>query len=192
MITTTIQLTALVLLVCWGLYWRVTEFHSNRVKPKTKPKGASNRRAELFSYGLYVLVALQLLGVPILQIGRPNLVIQSAGLALIVLGFLICIKARLDLSHNWAPCYDYQIKTRHQLVTHGIYHYIRHPIYTGIDLMLIGSQLVAQSVLLVLAIAVAVYLWRQAGWEETLLARHFGAAYTSYIARTKRLIPFVL
>ena len=75
----------------------------------------------------------------------------------------------------------------------GIYSIVRHPIYGGIVMGLIGLSLVQESLLgLVLSVAAGVFFWLKAGREEERLVKRF-AHYVEYRAETRaRLVPWVL
>jgi protein-S-isoprenylcysteine O-methyltransferase Ste14 len=78
------------------------------------------------------------------------------------------------------------------LVTTGPYRYIRHPIYSGIILGLLGTAL-ATTLYALIAVAVLAGLFiYSATREERFLAGEFPDAYPPYRARTKMLVPFLL
>jgi protein-S-isoprenylcysteine O-methyltransferase Ste14 len=76
------------------------------------------------------------------------------------------------------------------LVTRGPYAFVRHPIYTGVSAMLIGSALVFPPAA-VGAVALIPYFVVSAFREERDMARLFPDVYPDYMRRTKRLVPFV-
>jgi protein-S-isoprenylcysteine O-methyltransferase Ste14 len=79
----------------------------------------------------------------------------------------------------------------HQLVDTGVYRFIRHPIYTGVLLELLGFGVALAnwlSILLILLPNIASLAYRIIV-EEKVLERHFGDQYRDYEHRTKRLIP---
>ncbi len=82
------------------------------------------------------------------------------------------------------------IQPMHQLVTTGIYGFIRHPSYAGLLIGSGGWSLAFRSGagLILTALLVPVVLSRIRS-EETLLAWYFGPAYDAYRARTSRLLP---
>lgn len=117
--------------------------------------------------------------------------IKILGALLTIVGVMISIVARRTISTNWSSNID--IKKDHELKTDGIYAYARHPIYTGVSSMAIGTVLVYQSLgsllICIIVIAFFTYKIRQ---EEELLMEHFPKAYTAYKKRTKALIPFII
>jgi protein-S-isoprenylcysteine O-methyltransferase Ste14 len=122
----------------------------------------------------------------------PNLPVQVSGLAMIVASFIVLVPARRTLGDNWAHAVEYQIKPGQELVTSGIYRYVRHPIYSGLALGIIGVELVAHSYLVFLfipALALASYL--QAQREEELLIKQFGSKYRDYMKHSAMFIPLL-
>jgi len=78
------------------------------------------------------------------------------------------------------------------LITTGPYALIRHPIYGGMLLAMLGSAL-AQSLLWLLPIiAYGPHFISSARREEELLLAQFPERYPDYLKRTKMLVPFVL
>ena len=77
------------------------------------------------------------------------------------------------------------------LVTTGPYRFVRHPIYTGIILAMIGTALAISLFGLIVVAVVASFFAYSASREEHFLAEEFPATFPDYKARTKLLIPFV-
>jgi len=78
----------------------------------------------------------------------------------------------------------------HQLATGGPFHYVRHPIYLGLDLLALGSALwVPTPVLWVSVVLMALGSDLRGRAEEKLLATRFGAEYARYLEQTKRFLP---
>lgn len=75
-----------------------------------------------------------------------------------------------------------------QLVTRGLYRWVRHPLYTA-GLLFVWLSPVMSLNSLVVAIAATVYIAVGAMFEERKLEREFGAAYVQYKAATPMLIP---
>lgn len=115
-------------------------------------------------------------------------VIYFAGLALLLAGVYTAFWARHTLGTNWSG--RVTIKEDHELVTHGPYRWVRHPIYSGLLLAVGGSTLtldrIGGLVATLLIIGMCTYKLRL---EEHMLDRHFGEAYAEYKLRTWALIP---
>jgi protein-S-isoprenylcysteine O-methyltransferase Ste14 len=84
------------------------------------------------------------------------------------------------------------IQKNHQLVTTGIYSFIRHPSYLGLIVNSLGWALAFRSIVgLILTALMLIPLVARMRSEEALLISQFGGAYEAYRARTSRLIPWI-
>jgi protein-S-isoprenylcysteine O-methyltransferase Ste14 len=117
---------------------------------------------------------------------RPSLV----AVIVCVTGLVITVWARVVLGRNWSGSITY--KENHELVERGPYRFIRHPIYTGLLLMLLGLAMVrgTADAVVGLAIFIVVHIWKLRR-EEALMTRHFPDSYPGYRTRTKALLPFL-
>jgi protein-S-isoprenylcysteine O-methyltransferase Ste14 len=76
------------------------------------------------------------------------------------------------------------------LTTGGLYHYVRHPLYTaGLVFLWLASTMTVDS--LAITIALTLYIVIGAFFEERRLRREFGQAYADYAALTPMFIPFL-
>lgn len=116
--------------------------------------------------------------------------LMGVGAAMFVTGLLLAIWARLYLGRNWGM--PMTLKDEPELVTSGPYRLVRHPIYSGILLAMLGTALATNLYWLILAAALTAYFVYCATVEEGLMLASFPASYPSYRARTKMLIPFLL
>ena len=64
--------------------------------------------------------------------------LRVVGITLYLIGLATAITGRLQLGDNWVDLEDYQVIPDQSLVTHGIYGFIRHPIYAGDIILLLG------------------------------------------------------
>ena len=113
------------------------------------------------------------------------------GAALTLAGVAFAIWARMWIAGNWSS--DVTLKRDHELIVDGPYALVRHPIYTGILLALIGTALAVGEWRAALAVVLAgVAFWRKLTIEEAVMRRQFGEAYARYAARVPALIPFVV
>ena len=75
-----------------------------------------------------------------------------------------------------------------QMVTRGLYRWVRHPLYTA-ALLFIWLTPVMSINSLVVILSATIYIIVGALFEERKLEREFGAAYVEYKASTPMLIP---
>ncbi|MBV8649863.1 MAG: isoprenylcysteine carboxylmethyltransferase family protein [Alphaproteobacteria bacterium] len=124
----------------------------------------------------------------LLPFSEPLFWISVAGT---VAGLGFAVWARLYLGSNWSGVVT--LKDDHTLIRGGPYGLVRHPIYTGILLALVGSALVrgdAGGVSGLLLIAGA--FLRKIGVEERWLAEQFPGDYAAYRRDVPALIPRLL
>jgi protein-S-isoprenylcysteine O-methyltransferase Ste14 len=115
--------------------------------------------------------------------------LQWVGVGLCLAGFGFAVWARVHIGRNWGM--PMSLREGHELVTSGPYAYVRHPIYSGLMLALIGSALtMGLLLLLILPLYFAYFIFSARSEERTMLAQ-FPDAYPAYRRRTKMLIPFV-
>jgi protein-S-isoprenylcysteine O-methyltransferase Ste14 len=133
--------------------------------------------------------------VPSSWLGAP-LLPRSSGLAwfgvgLIAAGLVFACWARVHIGRNWSGVVT--VKQDHVLEQGGPYAIVRHPIYTGLLLALLGSAVARDDWRGVLAFAVALAgLVRKLRLEERWMTERFPREYPGYRAKVPALIPFVL
>jgi protein-S-isoprenylcysteine O-methyltransferase Ste14 len=187
--TVSIQL----IIVCWVIflgYWIVSA-------RGVKPVAEGPTRSSIVFYRAPLVVGGFLLWFP----GRGHLMslgltpctnfTQEAGVVLCVLGVIVAIWSRRILAGNWSS--EVTFKEGHELIQTGPYRFARHPIYSGILLICLGT-VVAQGQLhrwIGFAIMFAGF-WIKLRQEESLMVRHFPGDYTSYRKRVKALVPFII
>ncbi|MEW9622845.1 methyltransferase family protein [Rhodanobacter geophilus] len=179
--------------LAWLLYWFVGAF-GNKTAARVDSLGS------LLVYRIPLLVAFLLLFVNDGGPGPAGLWQRFLpwwqgwawlGLALLLLGLAFACWARVVLGRNWSA--TVQLKQDHELVVVGPYRWVRHPIYTGMLLGLLGTALVLGEWRGLLALAlVAAAFWFKLRHEEAWMRERFGAAYAAYMRHTKALIPGVL
>lgn len=110
--------------------------------------------------------------------------------AVTALGLLITLWARFTLGANWSGTVTF--KQDHELITRGPYAFARHPIYTGLLMMLLGTVIINGHAFGFAILALGTFmLWLKARDEERMMIKHFPDAYPAYKARVKALVPFV-
>jgi protein-S-isoprenylcysteine O-methyltransferase Ste14 len=120
----------------------------------------------------------------------PGLAVVAS--AITATGLSIALWARAILGGNWSGAIV--LKEGHELIDRGPYAFVRHPIYTGVLLMVVGTVTFwgTQAGVMLFAMVTAGLIVK-ASSEESLLAKHFPETYPRYRARVRaRIIPFVL
>lgn len=111
------------------------------------------------------------------------------GAVLIAGALFVFWRAHADLGLNWSPTLE--IRERHELVTHGIYGLIRHPMYASQWLWVIAQPLLLQNWIagwLNLLVFIFFYFLRVRA-EEQLMIEQFGDQYRAYMQRVGGVIP---
>jgi protein-S-isoprenylcysteine O-methyltransferase Ste14 len=109
------------------------------------------------------------------------------GVALCVLGFGLALSARWHLGRNWGM--PMSRKEQPELITSGPYAFIRHPIYTGLILAMLGSAIGVNVFWALLLLPVGAYFIYSAQREETVMLQLFPRQYAAYRGRTGMLAP---
>lgn len=115
--------------------------------------------------------------------------LQGIGLAIFVLGLALAVWARVYIGRNWGmPMTE---KADPELVTTGPYSVIRHPIYSGIILAMVGTTIAVSLYWLIAVVLLGAYFIYSAVMEERYLTERFPDTYPRYKKSTKMLIPFI-
>ncbi len=143
-----------------------------------------------FRVGLIIVILLLLR----LRLLKGNVVhspwLESVGLAIWVLGLALAVWARVYIGRNWGM--PMSRKDSPELVTGGPYRSIRHPIYSGILLAMVGTTVAVSLYWLVAVVVIGGYFVFSAVHEERYMTEQFPDSYPAYKRSTKMLIPFVL
>jgi protein-S-isoprenylcysteine O-methyltransferase Ste14 len=82
------------------------------------------------------------------------------------------------------------VREEHQLVTQGIYKWVRHPLYSVAALFFLSFALIAANGFIAAAIIVVFFfLLLRLPQEEERLIEHFGDDYREYMVQTGRFLP---
>lgn len=111
-----------------------------------------------------------------------------AGVLCLALGLWLFHRSHADLGTNWSVTLE--VREKHQLVTHGIYRHVRHPMYLSLLVYSLGQALVLPNLLAgpSYGLAMALVFAFRLGPEERMMLEAFGKDYETYRARTKRLV----
>jgi protein-S-isoprenylcysteine O-methyltransferase Ste14 len=112
----------------------------------------------------------------------------GAGALITAAGLIVAVWARVYLGRNWSGTVT--IKEDHELIDRGPYALVRHPIYTGLLVALMGSALARGEWRGLFAVLIAwAALWRKLQVEERWMRARFGARYENYCQRVPALVP---
>ena len=142
--------------------------------------------------GLFIVPAFYVAtGIPA-GLDRP-FVPSLAGIGVLVLAAALWLfwRSHADLGRNWSA--SLKLREGHKLITGGVYREIRHPMYSSFLLLGFAQCLLLPNWLAGcagLAGAALLFALRVAR-EEQMMGDLFGAEYRAYMARTKRIIPWI-
>ena len=111
------------------------------------------------------------------------------GVVIFITAIWLLWRSHVDLGLNWSP--SVQIREEQNLITHGVFRYIRHPMYAahwlwGFAQILLLQNWIAGFSLLVTFLPGYFVRIRQ---EEKLMLDFFDEEYASYMNGTGRIIP---
>lgn len=176
----------LVLLTGWAAFWLGWLAAAGRANPgRMRVRRAAGARL------VFLVVALVLIRVKALRGDTENHGpwTSGIGLALFFAGLAFAVWARVHLGRNWGM--PMSQKADPQLVTSGPYRLVRHPIYSGMILALIGTAVAVSYYWLTLAALLTGYFVYSATREERYMTERFPDAYPAYKRSSKMLIPFI-
>jgi protein-S-isoprenylcysteine O-methyltransferase Ste14 len=115
----------------------------------------------------------------------------AVALAITVGGLALALWARVTLGRNWSGIVTF--KENHELIRNGPYSYVRHPIYSAILMMMLGSALAIGTLGALIGLPLILLgVWLKLRQEEALMTKHFPAEYSSYRSQVRALIPGLL
>ncbi|HTW04209.1 MAG TPA: isoprenylcysteine carboxylmethyltransferase family protein [Streptosporangiaceae bacterium] len=178
----------LVILVCWLAFWGYWLIAAAGAK-----RGHGNwTRFAGIRIGVILLAFLLLRGRGfkghVAATHDPWLL--GIGLAVFLLGLALAVWARVYLGRNWGT--PMSQKDDPELVTAGPYSRVRHPIYSGIILAMIGTTIAVSLYWLVAVVVIGAYFLYSAIVEERSMTRLFPDSYPGYKRSTKMLVPFLI
>jgi protein-S-isoprenylcysteine O-methyltransferase Ste14 len=172
------------------LYWTLAAL---RTKPVKSRESFGQQLAYLFplAFGLTLLFNSRAhyswLG---MRFAPDTIVFGVTGVALTAAGVALAMWSRLVLGENWSSVAS--IREDHELIRMGPYRTMRHPIYTGMLLGLLGTALVVGEVRGLIALVImSVGFYLKARKEEAFLSREFGTGFDAHAKYTGMFLPRV-
>ena len=178
-------------LACWGavvIVWLAGALYNAQYAPK-EPIRAESRQVTLTVATFLACSIVLFFGRDVVQ----SLVVDAAwvrflGLAVLIASTAFALWARFSLGTSWSVAPE--VGGDRRLRTQGPYAVTRHPIYTGLLGMILGTALLAglgQAILAVVA-SLTVFLVKIHA-EEQLLRVNFPDEYPAYRQRVPQLVP---
>jgi len=140
---------------------------------------------------LLSIIAQTVISFDVLPICASSDMIRIVGLVIYTIGIVVAVLGRLQLGENWSDIEEGQVIQEQQVVSRGLYQYIRHPIYVGDLLLLVGLELSLNSWLVLGIVALLPVVLLKAIQEDKMLIQTL-PGYDDYALRTKRFIPYVM
>ena len=174
--------------IAWLVYWVIMAFATKRTVERG---GFFGYRLVAGAVIVVLLTAGRLLHVSSQsQLWHTGLALGSERLRRSA-GVAFSVWARITLGRNWSA--EVTFKQDHELIESGPYALARHPIYTGIIAMALGTAInYGRVVGFGLLVVVCGGVWWKARQEERLMIRHFPDAYAEYRTHVRAIIPFLL
>lgn len=184
-----------VLWVLFWLYWSVAmvyEVVRGRYKSTVRRQSWAMTVGQNLFFGMALLLTLTnfgqqyyLLGVHLL----PNYpVTLYIGFIIAALGIMFAFWARKYLGGNWSGIVA--LKKNQTLVDTGPYAIVRHPIYFGLTIGIVGSAIAEGTVSgLIAIVCMLIFSLLRIRAEEKLMTSIFGKKYKEYSKRVYKFIP---
>jgi len=111
------------------------------------------------------------------------------GTAVFTASLALFYRTHRDLGRSWSV--TLALRDRHALITHGVYRYVRHPMYSAFWLWAIAQALLLPNWVAGFAgiVGFGTLFFGRVGHEERMMLDAFGEEYRVYADRTRRVIP---
>ena len=184
------RLSDIAVAVCWGLValvWIAGAVYNVRRSPDVERRSRAGTPWILAAAVVWIVVRFT----PTSDwdaITTHSSVVRLAGVVLLVGFTAFTLWARVALGTMWSS--SAVAKSHHELRTDGPYAITRHPIYTGLVGMLLGTALaVGLGVYAVLVVLGVLFAEVKIHAEEQLLGDVFPVAYAEYRRNVPQLVP---
>ncbi|XP_044460912.1 protein-S-isoprenylcysteine O-methyltransferase B-like isoform X2 [Mangifera indica] len=119
--------------------------------------------------------------------------ISNAGLAMVIIGEIIRKMAIITAGQAFTHLIKIYLEEHHQLVSHGIYSFIRHPGYCSFLIWSVGIQIMLCNPISTVGFAIVVwnFFHERIPYEEYFLRQFFGSQYDEYARQVPSGVPFV-
>ena len=186
--------SAKVISICWLLFaiiWILAAFSTKRTIQHESPASRLGYLV-LIVFGYLLIANSRFLPIPLsLRIIPRAEWFAILAACMCVAGLAFAVWARFTLGRNWSGLVT--LKADHELIQRGPYRIVRHPIYTGVLMMVFATFLLRGGAVGVPAVfLILLGFWFKMRAEENLMLQRFPREYGAYQQRVKRLIPFLI
>ena len=174
----------------WIVGWLLAAIGTKRTQWHETRSAAFWNRAPVLLGTIMLVLPRWLPGALTYRFVPPGPNLPAIGTGLVLLGLLFAAWARIHLGGNWSSTVT--VKEGHTLITGGPYRWVRHPIYTGMLVALLGTALAIGAAYGFIAAALILlgFVIKLMAEEERMRAT-FPGQYADYSRRTARLVPGV-
>jgi protein-S-isoprenylcysteine O-methyltransferase Ste14 len=175
--------------IAWVVYWVIMAFTTKRTIER---RGVVGYRLVALILFVGCVATERLLHVSSKsQLWQTMLALGVVTDCIVLAGAAFTVWARITLGRNWSA--EVTFKQDHELIESGPYALARHPIYTGLIVMALGTAInYGRATGFALFFSLCGGLWWKARQEEQIMSRHFPDTYAEYKTRVRAIIPFVL
>jgi protein-S-isoprenylcysteine O-methyltransferase Ste14 len=177
--------------------WWLIRFPYERRARKAKVAASHRDTRELILLGIS-LTGLGIIPIIFVFTGFPAAANRSFVPLIAWLGIIPALgslwlfwRTHRELGRNWSV--SLEVRDKHQLITDGVYRYVRHPMYSAFFLWAIAQFLLLPNWVAGISglIGFGILYSFRVGREEQLMLDAFGAQYRAYMAHTARIVPWI-
>ena len=184
-------------LLCYFVFLGMGSFIRVYFKKRYSREDITQSYSNSFEFVLMVLPSLGMFFLPLIMAFTNWLVFADyllpawcgiTGCMIFIFSLWLLFRSHADLNKNWSPLLE--IRKKHEIVTDGVFRYIRHPMYAAhfgwgvAQILLLWNWIVGSSMLILM---LPLYFYRVKK-EEKMMLQHF-AEYEAYKKRTGRIFP---
>ncbi|HTL10874.1 MAG TPA: isoprenylcysteine carboxylmethyltransferase family protein [Bdellovibrionota bacterium] len=192
--------------LCWGAFGLARWWCARGAAPADRARPADSARSAAVPVakeqqtgpGSRTVLGLHMVAFFLLYFGMGDAVFghrvpevfqgqRAVGTVLMLLGSAAMTWALLSF-RSWR--FRAQVEKGHELATGGPFKWVRHPIYLGLNLLMLGTSVWIPTPPVIAGFVLGAICGDLRGRaEEKLLLQVFGATYRDYMGRTHRFLP---